>query len=151
MIPRPRDVADKKANKKKNKTIKRKVRSLQLLVPGRPVPVNHHPHQGSPLVKGMCSLNFWISLFLSHCFFSLSSCISVIPLHITNILILVFPPFSSDRESPIDSSEGDETYLPNPSSAESETSTKRKKGGRPSKTPHSKYMSLVLTLTLTGF
>ena len=70
-------------------------------------------------------------LVLSHRFFSLPSCISVIPLHITNILILVFPPFSSDRESPIDTSERDETYLPNPSSAVSETSTKHKKRGRP--------------------
>ena len=91
--PAPREVPDKK----QRKNTKRKVRSLQRLVPGRPVPVNHHPHQGSPRVKGMCSLNFWISLFLSYRFFSLPSCISVIPLPITNILILVFPPFSSDQ------------------------------------------------------
>ena len=135
MIPRPPPVklVIRKQRKKRKKHKKRKVRSLQILVPGRPVPVNHHPHQESPRVKCMCSLNFWISLFLSHRFFSLPSCISVIPLHITNILILVFPPFSSDRESPIDTSEGDEAYLPNPSSAESETSTKRKKRRRPFK------------------
>ena len=78
--PHPREVPDKKAKKKKKKHKKRKVRSLQRLVP---VPLNHHPHQGSPGIKGMCSLNFWIS-------FSLPRCISVIPLHIPIFYLLSF-------------------------------------------------------------
>ena len=50
----------RKKRKKRKNTIKRKVRSLQRVLTGRLVPVNHQPHKGRPGVKGMCSLSISI-------------------------------------------------------------------------------------------
>ena len=96
----------------------------------RPVRLKNPQHQAGPGVKGMCSLNFRLSLFLIHCCFSLPSCIYVIRLQITNILILFFHPFSSDRESAMDSS-GEERSARNASSGDAQMT--RKKRGRPLK------------------
>ena len=79
---------------------KRKTRIVKFVhIAWRPVRLKNQ-HQAGPRVKGMCSLNFRLPLFLIHCCFSLPSCIYVICLQITIILILFFHPFSSDRESP---------------------------------------------------
>ena len=89
---------DKKGKKKTKTRIGKFVH-----IAWRPVRLKNQ-HQAGPGVKGMCSLNFRLSLFLIHCCFSLPSCIYVICLQITNILVLFFHPFSSDRESAMDSS-----------------------------------------------
>ena len=118
---------DKKGKKKKkiNKNKDSEVRSHSL-----EASATENQHQAGPGVKGMCSLNFRLSLFLIHCCFSLPSCIYVIRLQITIILILFFHPFSSDRESAMDSS-AEERYARNASSGDSQMT--RKKRGRPLK------------------
>ena len=96
----------------------------------RAVRLKNPQHQAGPGVKGMCSLNFRLSLFLIHCCFSLPSCIYIICLQITNILILFFHPFSSDRESAMASS-GEERSARNASSGNAQMTCKKR--GRPLK------------------
>ena len=117
----------RKERKKRKKTKTRIVKFVHIA--WRPVRLKNQ-HQAGPGVKGMCSLNFRLSLFLIHCCFSLPSCIYVIRLQITIILILFFHPFSSDRESAMASS-GEERSARNASSGDSQMT--RKKRGRPLK------------------
>ena len=117
----------RKERKKEKKTKTRIVKFVHIA--WRPVRLKNQ-HQAGPGVKGMCSLNFRLSLFLIHCCFSLSSCIYVIRLQITIILILFFHPFSSDRESAMGSS-AEERSARNASSGDSQMT--RKKRGRPLK------------------
>ena len=117
----------RKERKKRKKTKTRIVKFVHIA--WRPVRLKNQ-HQAGPGVKGMCSLNFRLSLFLIHCCFSLPSCIYVIRLQITIILILFFHPFSSDRESAMDSS-AEERSARNASSGDSQMT--RKKRGRPLK------------------
>ena len=117
----------RKERKKRKKTKTRIVKFVHIA--WRPVRLKNQ-HQAGPGVKGICSLNFWLSLFLIHCCFSLPSCIYVIRLQITNILIPFFHPFSSDRESAMDSS-AEERSARNASSGDSQMT--RKKRGRPLK------------------
>ena len=119
---------DKKGKKKKKKTKTRIVKFVH--IGRRAVRLKNPQHQAGPGVKGMCSLNFRLSLFLIHFCFSLPSCIYVIRLQITNILILFFHPFSSDRESAMASS-GEERSARNASSGDAQMT--RKKRGRPLK------------------
>ena len=123
----PPPAATRKERKKRKKTKTRIVKFVHIA--WRPVRLKNQ-HQAGPGVKGMCSLNFRLSLFLIHCCFSLPSCIYVIRLQITNILILFFHPFSSDRESAMDSS-AEERSARNASSGVSQMT--RKKRGRPLK------------------
>ena len=117
VIHRPQPLfLTRKERKKRKKTKTRIVKFVHIA--WRPVQLKNQ-HQAGPGVKGMCSLNFRLSLFLIHCCFSLPSCIYVIRLQITNILILFFHPFSSDRESAMDSS-AEERSARNASSGDSD-------------------------------
>ena len=120
----------RKERKKRKKRKKTKTRIVKFVhIAWRPVRLKNQ-HQAGPGVKGMCSLNFRLSLFLIHCCFSLPSCIYVIRLQITIILILFFHPFISDRESAMDSS-AEEKSARNTSSGDFQMT--RKKRGRPLK------------------
>ena len=128
VIHRPPPLFLTRKERKKRKNTKTRIVKF-VHIAWRPVRLKNQ-HQAGPGVKGMCSLNFRLSLFLIHCCFSLPSCIYVIRLQITIILILFFHPFSSDRESAMDSS-AEERSARNASSGDSQMT--RKKRGRPLK------------------